>query len=155
MTSDLLKVNHVLAATGYRVDLAGLDFKDDAMRRRVRCVAGSPRLSGAVESSVPGVYFTGLASAATFGRSCDSSAARVSPRGGSATRSRAGSALLTEGSVAGWVVMLFWTGHRPVLGVQIGVGPRPWACLWSPWWRARSRGQWFRRGPDLRRLRLR
>ena len=62
-----LKVDHVLAATGYRVDLAGLDFMDDAMRRRVRCVAGSPRLSGAFESSVPGVYFTGLASAATFG----------------------------------------------------------------------------------------
>jgi thioredoxin reductase len=62
-----LKVDHVLAATGYQVDLAGLDFMDDAMRRRVRCVAGSPRLSGAFESSVPGVYFTGLASAATFG----------------------------------------------------------------------------------------
>ena len=67
MTSDLLKVGHVLAATGYRVDLAGPDFMDDAMRRRVRCVAGSPRLSGAFESSVPGVYFTGLPSAATFG----------------------------------------------------------------------------------------
>ncbi len=67
MTSDLLKVGHVLAATGYRVDLAGPDFMDDAMRRRVRCVAGSPRLSGAFASSVPGVYFTGLASAATFG----------------------------------------------------------------------------------------
>jgi thioredoxin reductase len=62
-----LKVDHVLAATGYRVDLAGLDFMDDAMRRRVRCVAGSPRLSGAFESSVPGVYFTGLTAAATFG----------------------------------------------------------------------------------------
>ena len=37
--------------------------------------------------------------------------------------------------------------------MQIGVGPQPWACLWSPWWRARSRGQWFRRGPDLHRLR--
>ena len=31
-----LKVGHVLAATGYRVDLAGLDFMDEAMRRRVR-----------------------------------------------------------------------------------------------------------------------
>jgi len=62
-----LKVGHVLAATGYRVDLAGLEFMDGALRRRVRCVAGSPRLSGAFESSVPGVYFAGLASAATFG----------------------------------------------------------------------------------------
>jgi FAD-dependent urate hydroxylase len=62
-----LKVDHVLAATGYRVDLAGLDFMDGATLRRVRCVAGSPRLSGSFESSVPGVYFAGLASAATFG----------------------------------------------------------------------------------------
>ena len=62
-----LKVDHVLAATGYRVDLAGLNFLDNATRRRVRCVAGSPRLSGSFESSLPGVYFAGVASAATFG----------------------------------------------------------------------------------------
>jgi len=65
-TSEL-KAGHVLAATGYRVDLAGLDFMDGALRRRVRCVAGSPRLSGSFDSSVPGVYFAGLAAAATFG----------------------------------------------------------------------------------------
>ena len=62
-----LKAGHVLAATGYRVDLAGLDFVDGALRGRIRRVAGSPRLSASFESSVPGVYFAGLAAAATFG----------------------------------------------------------------------------------------
>ncbi len=59
--------DHVIAATGYRVDLARLDFLDDGLRDRVRCDSGWPRLTGSFESSVPGLYFTGLAAAGTFG----------------------------------------------------------------------------------------
>lgn len=60
-------VDHVFAATGYRVDLARLGFLDDGLRERVQCVSGWPRLNGSFESSVPGLFFTGLPAAGAFG----------------------------------------------------------------------------------------
>lgn len=65
--ADVLEVDHVLAATGYRVGLDSLGFLDDELRRSLRTVAGSPMLSASFESSVPGLYFSGLSAAATFG----------------------------------------------------------------------------------------
>jgi len=65
--SDELPVDHVLAATGYRVDLERLGFLDPALRNQVSRVVGWPHLSGSYESSVPGLYFTSLAAAETFG----------------------------------------------------------------------------------------
>jgi hypothetical protein len=62
-----LRVDHVLAATGYRVDLDRLDFLDPALRGEVRTVTGWPHLTSSFESSVPGLYFTSLAAAETFG----------------------------------------------------------------------------------------
>ncbi|MFF1795368.1 FAD-dependent oxidoreductase [Kitasatospora sp. NPDC058263] len=63
-----LEVDHVLAATGYRVDVERLDLLDPGLRRAVRRTAdGAPRLTGGFESSVPGLYFTGLAAANSFG----------------------------------------------------------------------------------------
>ena len=62
-----LRVDHVLAATGYRVNLVGLDFLSPGVRTRLRRVAGSPCLSASFESTVPGVFFIGLPAAATFG----------------------------------------------------------------------------------------
>jgi FAD-dependent urate hydroxylase len=62
-----VQVDHVLAATGYRVDLGRLDFLDPALRNRVSSVVGWPHLTGSFESSVPGLYFTSLAAAETFG----------------------------------------------------------------------------------------
>ncbi|MFF2042095.1 FAD-dependent oxidoreductase [Kitasatospora sp. NPDC058170] len=62
-----LEVDHVLAATGYRVDVERLDLLDPGLRRAVRTAQGAPRLSGGFESSVPGLYFTGLSAANTFG----------------------------------------------------------------------------------------
>jgi hypothetical protein len=62
-----LTADHVLAATGYRVDLDALGFLGPGLRARLARAGGAPRLSGSFESSVPGLYFTGLASAATFG----------------------------------------------------------------------------------------
>jgi len=59
---------HVMAATGYRVDVDALDFLDGALRRRIaRTDRNWPALGRSFESSVPGLYFTGLAAAATFG----------------------------------------------------------------------------------------
>ncbi|MFI9326721.1 FAD-dependent oxidoreductase [Kitasatospora sp. NPDC052868] len=62
-----LEVDHVLAATGYRVDVERLDVLDRGLRRAVRTAQGAPRLSNGFESSVPGLYFTGLAAANSFG----------------------------------------------------------------------------------------
>jgi hypothetical protein len=62
-----LEVDHVIAATGYRVDLDTLEFLEPDLRARLHRVGGSPRLTGAFESSTPGLFFTGLPAAATFG----------------------------------------------------------------------------------------
>ena len=51
-------MDHVLAATGYRVDLSRLDFLSPELCGKVRCLAGWPDLSTSFQSSVPGLYFT-------------------------------------------------------------------------------------------------
>lgn len=63
----LLKADHLIAATGYRVDLQCLGFIDAALRARIRTIDRAPALSDAFESSVPGLYFAGVAAANTFG----------------------------------------------------------------------------------------
>jgi pyridine nucleotide-disulfide oxidoreductase len=60
--------DHVIAATGYRVDVDALDFLDPSLCRDIARVEGTwPALGRSFESSVNGLYFTGLAAAATFG----------------------------------------------------------------------------------------
>lgn len=59
--------DHVVAATGYRADVGRLEFLSQGLRSRLRTVEGAPILSQRFESSVPGLYFTGLASALSFG----------------------------------------------------------------------------------------
>lgn len=63
----VVEVDHVLAATGYRVDLGRLGFLADDIRADLRAAAGYPRLSPWFESSVPGLYFVGLPAALSFG----------------------------------------------------------------------------------------
>ncbi|MFI6844072.1 NAD(P)-binding domain-containing protein [Kitasatospora sp. NPDC050467] len=66
--TDTLEADQVLVATGYRVDVERLDLLAPGLRRAVTCRnAGAPRLSPGFESSVPGLYFTGLSAADTFG----------------------------------------------------------------------------------------
>jgi cation diffusion facilitator CzcD-associated flavoprotein CzcO len=62
-----LTADHVVAATGYRVDIKKLPFLDQALKDGVRTSGGPPVLSSNFESSEPGLYFVGAASAATFG----------------------------------------------------------------------------------------
>jgi thioredoxin reductase len=59
--------DHVIAATGYKVNLEKLKFLSKEMRSRIKTVEGSPALSSSFESSVPGLYFVGLAAAIGFG----------------------------------------------------------------------------------------
>ncbi|MGB8468624.1 MAG: NAD(P)-binding domain-containing protein, partial [Candidatus Sulfotelmatobacter sp.] len=58
---------HIIAATGYRVDLERLKFLNPEIRSQVKTVAGSPVLSSTFESSMPGLYFAGVAAANSFG----------------------------------------------------------------------------------------
>ncbi len=62
-----LRVDHVLAATGYRVDLAKLGFLETGLRQRIKLSGTFPALNRSFESSVRGMYFVGLPAAATFG----------------------------------------------------------------------------------------
>lgn len=64
-----LTVDHVISATGYRVDIGNLDVLDTRLVASINRYAGdgSPALDSSFESSVPGLFFTGLAAAATFG----------------------------------------------------------------------------------------
>ena len=62
-----LSADHVIAATGYRTDLARLGFLDSRLRRTIAQVAGTPRLSDTFETSRPGLYVIGPAAANSFG----------------------------------------------------------------------------------------
>ncbi len=62
-----LTADHVVTATGYRVDINKLAFLDDLLKKGVKTSGGAPVLSSNFESSEPGLYFVGAASAATFG----------------------------------------------------------------------------------------
>lgn len=64
---ETLRSDHIIAATGYRVDLRRLTFFDARLLARLRTKDQAPVLSIDFESSVPGLYFTGLAAARSFG----------------------------------------------------------------------------------------
>jgi thioredoxin reductase len=61
------EVDHVLMATGYRVDLARYGLLTPELVGRVRTRNGSPVLATGFESSVPGLHFLGAPAAASFG----------------------------------------------------------------------------------------
>lgn len=62
-----IRADHVIAATGYRVDLGRLTFVSSEIRSKLTTLAGTPVLSSTCESSVPGLYFVGIAAANSFG----------------------------------------------------------------------------------------
>ncbi|MCZ4509450.1 NAD(P)-binding domain-containing protein [Streptomyces sp. ActVer] len=62
-----LSADHVVAATGYRVDLASMDFLGHELRTELAVSRGTPKLGAGFRSSVPGLYFTGLPAAASYG----------------------------------------------------------------------------------------
>ena len=62
-----LKVDHIIAATGFQTDISRLGFLDEPVKRKIATQRGAPLLSKNFESSVPGLYFVGMPSAPTFG----------------------------------------------------------------------------------------
>ncbi len=66
-TRETLVVDHVIAATGYRVDMRHYALLDPAIRAKLALTDDSPALSPKFESSVPGLYFVGTSAANSFG----------------------------------------------------------------------------------------
>jgi hypothetical protein len=66
-TTKEVVVDHVIAATGYKVDLERLQFLSPDLRSQVRTLNGAPVLASNFESSEKGLYFAGIAAANTFG----------------------------------------------------------------------------------------
>lgn len=64
---ESLVTEHVIAATGYKVDIGRITILDDDVRSAVTTRLGTPVLSSNFESSVPGLYFVGVSSNHTFG----------------------------------------------------------------------------------------
>jgi putative flavoprotein involved in K+ transport len=62
-----MAADHVIACTGYRVDLKRLDFLDESLLQQIDTEEDSPKLSSRFESTVPGLYFVGTTAAYSFG----------------------------------------------------------------------------------------
>jgi thioredoxin reductase len=66
-TENQVTTDHVIAATGFRVDLRRLPFLSKELLSQLRCIEGAPVLSSRFQSSVPGLYFVGATAANSFG----------------------------------------------------------------------------------------
>jgi FAD-dependent urate hydroxylase len=64
-----LEVDHVIAGTGFRVDIARLAYLPEELRARIVTFSGYPVLTRAGESTVPGLYFAGASAAFALGPS--------------------------------------------------------------------------------------
>jgi hypothetical protein len=61
------KVDHLLFATGYRIDIAKYSFLDPQLVNEIDRVNGYPQLKTGLESSVSGLHFLGAPAAWSFG----------------------------------------------------------------------------------------
>ena len=64
---ETVEADHLIGATGYKVDLDRLGFLDADILQGIASVQNTPRLSRFFESSVPGLYFVGPSAANSFG----------------------------------------------------------------------------------------
>jgi hypothetical protein len=66
-TDAELAVDHVIGATGFKVEISRLKFIEGEVRQQIRTIDETPVLSSNFESSVPGLYLVGVVSANCFG----------------------------------------------------------------------------------------
>jgi thioredoxin reductase len=64
---EIRQTDHLIAATGYKIDLRNLAFLTPSLLSGIRMVENTPILSADYETSVPGLHFVGPASANSFG----------------------------------------------------------------------------------------
>jgi hypothetical protein len=67
---EVVSADHVVFATGYKIDVNRLQFLDPAILERIKLIETAPRLTRHYESSVPGLHFIGPAAAPCFGPQC-------------------------------------------------------------------------------------
>jgi hypothetical protein len=60
-------VDHVVAGSGYDVDVGRIEFMDPKLRSAIQRLERAPRLNATFETSVSGLHFIGPASAMSFG----------------------------------------------------------------------------------------
>jgi len=60
-------VDHVLMATGYRIDVRKYEFLAASLRSSLRLIDGYPILGRGLESSVPGLHFLGAPAVYSYG----------------------------------------------------------------------------------------
>jgi hypothetical protein len=60
-------VDHILLATGYRLDISRCAFLAPDLVRSLRVIDGYPELTAGFEASLPGLHFLGAFAARTFG----------------------------------------------------------------------------------------
>ena len=66
--TGVMDVQHVIAATGFRVDIDRLDYLEPSLALAIeREAPGVPALDARFETSVPGLFIVGVASAPVFG----------------------------------------------------------------------------------------
>jgi thioredoxin reductase len=66
-TQRNILTDHVIAATGYKVQVERLQFLNKEIRSSLKTVHSTPVLSSGFESSIPGLYFVGIAATNSFG----------------------------------------------------------------------------------------
>jgi thioredoxin reductase len=66
-TQKSVQADHVIAATGFHVDVRRLGFISASIMQRLRLEADAPALSPHFETSVPGLFMVGVAAANAFG----------------------------------------------------------------------------------------
>jgi lysine/ornithine N-monooxygenase len=66
-SSCQLMVDHVVAGSGYDVDVGRIEFMDPKLRSAIQRLERAPRLNASFETSVSGLHFIGPASAMSFG----------------------------------------------------------------------------------------
>lgn len=62
-----VEVDHIVLGTGYSVDIKNLDILDNNLLQGLVAKDGYPVINGDLESTVPGLFFTGLPAKGRFG----------------------------------------------------------------------------------------
>lgn len=66
-TETVLTLDHVIAATGFKPLVSRLKFLSEAIRQKIDTVDDTAILNSNFESTVPGLFFVGLAASNSFG----------------------------------------------------------------------------------------
>jgi hypothetical protein len=64
-----IDVDHVVAGTGFRIDLARLPFLPEELRTKIATLNGYPDVTRVGQSTVPGLYFAGAPTSVSLGPS--------------------------------------------------------------------------------------